>query len=899
MSLMSNLHANTLKSARKVESKKKGDDNSIKNKLNNNAMADIETNTVGKQSPFVEVLTKSKENFPGCKEKNDVLCKKSEKEAEDKITELRGKTIQEVTKYFVDLAVDEKNYWLQFYILSNVALLGNSKSLSWEDNTPAEDPTGDAIFNELKAAEATLTPKFKTCKQNTLKGLYTMAKSKKLNLKAWAWKDVARNTIELKDFEHNMEFMEEIRKTPFFQHIENNFPKGIIHHYHWSAGFSYEAVHEALDKYLTTKNADLAKSHVIILRVNFYPSNKAMEYTPGNDSDDGYLEYTAPVLIPVDIVKAKVEYEKIKGKPAEVAFKNAAIKNNDSSFCVKYDGPDVKDLDVIGYLYLIHCKHVIVYYKDNLEAVQAQLDGDLKKLHGENLFREVVKSRTDKSIGNKKNNDLYRDFVSLKKYLKRKGTILRTDEQLQHMELPEKYAKLIGNVRDTLSASFWYMFENIFGMYGYLYGIEEIVATLNDRMSKEFSKQKLSGVEFRNKDDTPPATPAANPEPSVTQHVREDFKRDKLLYTFIVPGRKALAGMGIDKVTAGSAKKIQESKDFSGIDFFGYEDDSFNGARNFFSNLINLKVGLKDDAGKPIQESNAFSSLFTKKPEMYLHAGETNYFPDYAITKEFMNKYYINDNLFHAVLLPNVKRLGHGFAAIRNDLIFNIIKAKKISLEICPVSNEALKYYDVNESPIGALLRKGAIVTVSPDDPGLFGYLGVTTDWFKLFMESDLKAHEFYLLIKNSFDASGNKINTQAKAEFEKVKINIKDFFTKNWECGTDVATDADLKFDAADKTTRIENAKTILNKLKDFVKKNYTLISGDAKAKLDVEVSIYNSKEVYDKKLNMLANILKKAAADILAKKASGSAPAPSSAKASGSAPAPLKPSGKTKKKL
>ena len=100
------------------------------------------------------------------------------------------------------------------------------------------------------------------------------------------------------------------------------------------------------------------------------------------------------------------------------------------------------------------------------------------------------------------------------------------------------------------------------------------------------------------------------------------------------------------------------------------------------------------------------------------------------------------------------------------------------------------------------------------------------------------------------------------------------------------------------DKQNRIENAKNVLNKLKDFVRKNYKLVSEEDKVKLDVQLSIYNSGEVYKKKLKIFANLFKK--------EASGSAPLLPKVNVSGiahliisgSAPSP-KPTGKKSKKF
>lgn len=48
-------------------------------------------------------------------------------------------------------------------------------------------------------------------------------------------------------------------------------------------------------------------------------------------------------------------------------------------------------------------------------------------------------------------------------------------------------------------------------------------------------------------------------------------------------------------------------------------------------------------------------------------------------------------------------------------------------------------------------------MAISPDDPGLFGYIGVAMDWFYVLMETDVKPSEVYLLLKNSIEYSSIK----------------------------------------------------------------------------------------------------------------------------------------------
>ena len=55
---------------------------------------------------------------------------------------------------------------------------------------------------------------------------------------------------------------------------------------------------------------------------------------------------------------------------------------------------------------------------------------------------------------------------------------------------------------------------------------------------------------------------------------------------------------------------------------------------------------------------------------------------------------------------------------------------KDICVEVCPLSNFVLGYTkDLRTHPISWLMNKGVQFSISSDDPGLFGYEGVTLDY--------------------------------------------------------------------------------------------------------------------------------------------------------------------------
>ena len=122
--------------------------------------------------------------------------------------------------------------------------------------------------------------------------------------------------------------------------------------------------------------------------------------------------------------------------------------------------------------------------------------------------------------------------------------------------------------------------------------------------------------------------------------------------------------------------------------------------------------------------------------ETYLHAGESN-------SRR-------NKELYDAVLL-GTKRIGHGFHLAYHPSLIQMVKAKEICLEYCPVSNFVLGYVlDMRNHPARGFLHQGLPVSINSDDPGFMGYEGVTLDYLYAFLSWDLDIADLKKLCLNS-----------------------------------------------------------------------------------------------------------------------------------------------------
>ena len=147
----------------------------------------------------------------------------------------------------------------------------------------------------------------------------------------------------------------------------------------------------------------------------------------------------------------------------------------------------------------------------------------------------------------------------------------------------------------------------------------------------------------------------------------------------------------------------------------------------------------------------------------FFHAGETNW-----------NGMSIDENLIDAILL-NTTRIGHGFALTKHPRLMEIVKRKKIALEICPISNQIGMISDLRNHPATIFFSDDFPVVVSNDDPGIWGTKALSYDFYEAFM-GIMSAHADIRAIKqlaiNSIQYSS--LNPEEKSR-------AMDIFTEQW----------------------------------------------------------------------------------------------------------------------
>ncbi|SBS32095.1 Adenine deaminase [Marinomonas spartinae] len=121
------------------------------------------------------------------------------------------------------------------------------------------------------------------------------------------------------------------------------------------------------------------------------------------------------------------------------------------------------------------------------------------------------------------------------------------------------------------------------------------------------------------------------------------------------------------------------------------------------------------------------------------------------------------DYVWQAIDLIQVDRIDHGNRALEDEQLVKQIKARNLTLTVCPLSNLKLCVVDdLTDHPIKHMLKLGLNATVNSDDPAYFG--GYMVDnYHALIKESDLSKAELHQLAKNSIVGSWMSADTKQR----------------------------------------------------------------------------------------------------------------------------------------
>lgn len=111
-------------------------------------------------------------------------------------------------------------------------------------------------------------------------------------------------------------------------------------------------------------------------------------------------------------------------------------------------------------------------------------------------------------------------------------------------------------------------------------------------------------------------------------------------------------------------------------------------------------------------------------------------------------------SIIEALDVLQVERIEHGTTAMHDEALIARLAAERITLDLCPMSNVKLRVVDsLAMHPIRRFMQQGIPVTVSTDDPAVFGC--TLTDELHLLVDHlDMTRRELAELQRNAFQVA-------------------------------------------------------------------------------------------------------------------------------------------------
>jgi adenosine deaminase len=106
-----------------------------------------------------------------------------------------------------------------------------------------------------------------------------------------------------------------------------------------------------------------------------------------------------------------------------------------------------------------------------------------------------------------------------------------------------------------------------------------------------------------------------------------------------------------------------------------------------------------------------------------------------------------------AVEALGAERIGHGVRCLEDPAVVELLRTRRVPLEVCPTSNYRLKVVPAGAPhPLRALVDAGLVCTVNSDDPPMFGTTLV--DEYRLLAGQGFTWEELWALNRNAVEAA-------------------------------------------------------------------------------------------------------------------------------------------------
>ncbi len=163
-----------------------------------------------------------------------------------------------------------------------------------------------------------------------------------------------------------------------------------------------------------------------------------------------------------------------------------------------------------------------------------------------------------------------------------------------------------------------------------------------------------------------------------------------------------------------------------------------NWIKNKSDNVVSVDIGGSEERFPP----KPFAPIYAKAKQMGLHlvahAGE-------AAGPQ---------SIWDAVKYLKAEHVGHGIAASHDPNLMDYLAQRSIAIETCPISNLRTGVVSsLERHPVRTFLERGLTVTVSTDDPSMFG-TDMNNEYLQLCKKLKFTVPELFKLSLNAVDSS-------------------------------------------------------------------------------------------------------------------------------------------------